>query len=322
MHEKMNSKALIKYKKILLALAIFVSAVVLERLCFKATAGFRPYKILSDLPLDDCYGPKSLPDDEKIQIETILDQPFHYIGHGGCVYCFASEDNKYVIKFFKHQHLSGHHMLEHVPLGRFYAPVKKHIIDGWHAKKAHKRKDFLFTSFELAKAHLPKETALIHLQLSRKGPFSQEIKLYDKIGCVHKIALNKAEFILQRRAELLIPYLIEKEKIGHLDEGQSVIDSLFALIQKRCAAPLLDRDLAVDINFGVVDGMAVEIDTGSFSLLAQAPTQHFINSEIKKVADNLYFSLRKAGAPTLARYVEQSREKLSQSPPHYPLACL
>lgn len=275
-----------------------------ERLCFKATAGFRPYKIISDLPIDARYVGCDLDIQEKAKIEKILSQSFHYIGHGGCVYCFASEDGKYVIKFFKHQHLSGRHILEYIPLQGRLASYRDIVTEKWHRGKAHKRKDFLFTSIRLAFDHLKEETGLIFLQLSRSGPFQKELILFDKIGCKHTIPLKETEFILQKKAEMILPFLFEAERSGRLEEGKKVIDSLFTLLEKREKMGITDRDPALDINFGVVDGMAVEIDVGSFCLTNEDVAYTHQKNDISMMRSSLSEALKKTGALALGNYVK------------------
>src|ERR1700722_581245 len=74
------------------------------RAYYRWTDDFRIANITHDIP----YHPEwdtSLSHEELAQLKSILDQPFTYIGKGAQAYAFASEDGKYVLKFFKFKHL-------------------------------------------------------------------------------------------------------------------------------------------------------------------------------------------------------------------------
>lgn len=304
MKSKRSRKKYLKYT------FFFLLAVGVERFCYQQTAGFRESKILSTLDCEEKWNTAPLTQEKKEQLHAILDQPFYYAGHGGTSYCFASEDGCYVVKFFKHQHLKESSWLSKVKLPSFFEERRQRYLEKKEKKQIHKRRDFLFTSFLLAGEHIPEETGIIHLQLNKSKDFAKELVIYDKIGVQHKIPLDQTEFVLQRKAEMIFPYLYRLIDANKIDEAKRAIDSLFANLQTRCSKGLADRDPHLSINFGYIDGKAVEIDIGSFSLDESLKD----TARQKEVISVIARSLTKKLSARSAHELEEYTNRKLQSP--------
>lgn len=243
-----------------------LTAFGIERWCYMQTGGFRESKILSTNPPEKIWGDDEISIEKQMLIDEILNQPFSYIGKGGTSYCFASLDNNYVIKFFKTRRVEGTSFLSEIRLLPALEKYKLAYVNKQGIKHKHKRKEFLFTSLLLAEKKIPLETAIVHVQLNKNLRGNKDLTIYDKIGVRHTIPLNQTQFVIQRKATMLIPLLIRMTKENRIEEGKQVIDSLFSNLQARCNQGLHDRDPHPSINFGVIDGKVVEVDIGSFSL--------------------------------------------------------
>ena len=81
-----------RYIKVVAFLVLFY---VISLFCEKETEGFSIRRINAAplLPFSN-HG-------NTLLTEEILKQPFHYLARGGQSFVFVSEDQKYVIKFFK-----------------------------------------------------------------------------------------------------------------------------------------------------------------------------------------------------------------------------
>lgn len=246
----MNKKTALKF---ILFIACFI---ILERSCYKATDGFRIYKIASDLPYHAEWD-TGMPTPE---IETLLDQPFYYLASGGQSYAFCSKDNSTVIKFFKHHHMRPDSWTRRIVLPGF--------LDKWRnrtVKKHHKRLVNIFNSGKLAHDEFKEETGIIYLHLNKTHLFNKKINLIDKLGIAHPIDIDAMEFVLQKRAELTFPRLDELKKSKDLETAKRCIDSLLNLMITRSKRGIEDKDPILSRNFGYIDGeRAVEIDIGSF----------------------------------------------------------
>lgn len=174
-------KLLRKFKFIFIfAFAFFL----VERFCRLQTDGFSIAKIIPHHPLK--YEEKA-PSQE---ILKALDQPYHFLDSGVQCYAFVSEDQKTVLKFFKHYHLfPGNQLLEMIPF-----PYKQKIVQ-MREERLHK----IFKSCQIGFDHLQEETGLLltHFTYSE----CPKIKIFDKLGITHELDLSGMEFVLQKKGE-------------------------------------------------------------------------------------------------------------------------
>ncbi len=71
-------------------ISIFLLGIALSDFCHKQTKGFAVSKITRPYPLD-----VNPPPENREEISSALDQPFHYLKKGNSAYVFVSEDRKY-----------------------------------------------------------------------------------------------------------------------------------------------------------------------------------------------------------------------------------
>jgi len=294
--------------KYVMYLVIFIAT---ERLCYLGTGGLRDEKILSKQPI--CTEPQSICEEKYTELQRILNQEFYYIGKGGCCYCFASKDDKYVIKFFKQHHLAENHFIKTVALPRFLEGWrKKHLITR-DKQKAHKRKDYLFTSIKIAETLMEKETGIVHVQLDRSNLFNQNLVFFDKIGVKHTINLRDTEFVIQKKATLIYTYLGDLIQNNQLDKARRAIDSLISNVEARCTKGIHDRDPHPTINFGYHDDEAIEIDLGSYSMNASLKNENDKKMEVTKILKLVQKKLKQFQWLELSDYVNQQIQTISSS---------
>ena len=248
---------LMKRKQIVLKIFIFLTlAILLERIYFLHNRGFSLSKLISKQP--------SIHVSPSPEIDALLDQDFHWMDSGGTCYVFLGEDGKTILKFFKYHQLYFKHFLYHLPfpgasdawrIGTILSREKKH----WH-----KRHPSFFHSCTLVSKHLKEDTGVIYLCPQPNLHFNRNIKLIDAWGIPRYFNLSQTGFALQKKAQLLFPHLEELLKENRIEEGKRAIDSLISLIARRCHKGIGDRDPNLRINFGFVEGKAVEFDIGSY----------------------------------------------------------
>lgn len=231
-----------------------------ERFCHKQTHGFRPYKFHSDLTYNPAWDIPPLSLEEERRVEEILSQPFYFLGSGGESYAFISKDRHFVLKVFKHHHMRTTSWVDQIPLPRWIEPLQER-----YKEKRIDRQNTLFTSCLLAYNRLKQQTGLVYLHLNKTSHLNKTLSLFDPIGILHLVDLDKIEFALQEAATSAYPtlaYLVETQEI----EGAKVrLKSLLDLTISRCKAGVADHD-ARKRNFGFVGEKAIELDLGSFSL--------------------------------------------------------
>lgn len=243
-----------KWTRVAIALLLLVGV---ERFCRHQTAGFRIDKIHSEFNFSSPTA-KKLPS----PIAGRLDQPFHFLGSGVQCYAFLGEDNKTVIKLFKHYH--------NFPIkGSMRTVTLPAILDSWRSQILESRENRLssiFTSCTLAYDNFKEESGLLYIHLQHTDSLNKKITVLDKLGIAHEVDLDKTAFVVQEKAEMLKPKITRLLKEGKLEEARACVHSLYQHIIKRSELGISNHDLRVERNIGFIGNQAVEIDIGSFKV--------------------------------------------------------
>ncbi len=184
--------------------------------------------------------------DEKIS--HLLDQKFTYIGKGSQSFVFLGSDESTVLKFFR--------------CNRYRSFLHSPIAGKMHVREEKWEK--LMASCRIADEELKEESALLFLHLQKSCDLPQEIILEDKLKRSFTVNPNEACFIVQKRAQLLYPFLLECKECHDINTAQMAVSRLFQLINKRQKKGIGDRDAALSKNIGFLDGNPVFIDVGEF----------------------------------------------------------
>lgn len=200
--------------------------------CTKKTDGFSIRRLQTTLSLHN-RGSQEIAD-------KILSQPFHYLDRGGQTFVFLSEDQKYVLKFFK----NGPNAV---------IPLKNH-----HLKKEMKLMRGI-QGYLLAFEKLPQESGLVFLKLDTQKPCRHEIILFDKLGIKHTVNLQKTVFAIQKKGEPLISYLKMTSDVP------AAFEAVKTLIHIRNTQGINDHDSHFHKNIGFIDGKPAFLDPGKFA---------------------------------------------------------
>jgi hypothetical protein len=278
--------------KIALFAACFFAA---ARFCKVQTGNFTLQRITSGLTPRPEWDVASLPFQEQAHIKEILNQPYSYLGKGAQCFVFASQDGQYVIKFFRHDHISPRRWLQMLPFD-------------WARSKAAKKSKKLykdFASYKLAYESFKDETGLIFLHLNKTGDFGQTLDLVDKLGIHHRLPLDQYEFLLQKKASLAYPAIEEMMKLGNVEQARQALTNLVLLLAKRAQKGIADKDPDLNTNFGFIGITPIQIDMGRYR---PAPPK-FDRDEIIRITDNLHQWLM-VRYPDLDRHLKTQIENL------------
>lgn len=202
--------------------------------------------------------PLSPPEQE--HLFKLLDQRFTFLGAGKQCFAFSSEDNEYVIKFFKG------YRLEVAPWLKYLASLPLiHNYYEMQLKKKNKRMNELFSSCKLAYEELQEETGLIFLHLNKTSDLNKKITLVAPHYREYNIYCDDYEFLIQRKARSLCSTFSELKKENKIEEAQTLIDQLLTLILKRLDKGITDFDPFLMHNSGFLKTCAIHIDTGRFA---------------------------------------------------------
>src|SRR5690348_5271745 len=88
-------------KKAFTYLAYALVFCCLTSVCRRITDGFSIARITSEFPPDISWDPSPVAGVDSNEWNSALNQSYRYLGSGGQCFAFLSQDNRYVIKFFK-----------------------------------------------------------------------------------------------------------------------------------------------------------------------------------------------------------------------------
>ncbi len=217
----------------------------------------------------------SITSQEEKHIQTILSQPFTYMGCGAQAYVFFSEDGHSVLKFLKKKRF-------HVPFWMRLFPPLPYTTKKIMAKRNSCVKDF--TSYQIAFNELREETGLILVHLD-KTPLPFTATLIDANKKPHEVSLGEYAFILQKKGDSVYSTLERYVKEGNVSAAQASLTSLVHLLKKRCKKGVADRDPNFSKNYAFLNTQAIEIDIGRLHHGAVRAPQ--ISSDFKAWLQNL-----------------------------------
>lgn len=229
------------------------------RLYFNLTGGFSTDNI-TGMPDIGAFSVQSTAEAEQRQVAEILSQPFYYLGKGCQSYVFESKDHHYVIKFLKLQRFRPHWTLD---LVSFIPQIEKQREEKT-LEKTEKLLDLL-NSWKIAYENIPEETGVIYMHLPDQRLTSQKLKIIDKAGITREVDSRDVAFLLQRKAEMLCPFIKRKMKEGNALAAKKALTSLVTRLVDEYHRGYGDNDHALMQNTGVFDGSPVHIDVGQLT---------------------------------------------------------
>ncbi|HEX4840102.1 MAG TPA: hypothetical protein VFU89_06640 [Rhabdochlamydiaceae bacterium] len=266
-------------------LSLFLIAFnTIEHLCHKQTKGF----FLQRIQFQDEQPQASTPNGITL---SVLNQPFHYFSHGNQCFAFASEDGKYILKFFKYVHPPSPLWTAKIPLVSRFKALRQTRID-----KALWKRNRDFQGYQIAFDRFRSETGLLDIHLHPTTTYPT-ITLYDPLNIVHSLDLNQTPFILQKRTTPIYEQFFSWIEKGEIDALKQGISDLTSLCKARISKQIFDDDVNFYSNFGFCEGKPIQIDPGHFNLnFASSPELPSLFAELKEWFSNNY--------PSMVTYVE------------------
>lgn len=249
----------------------------------KRNVGFSIEKVRSDFAFasDLSEGGFAPSVEEFRNIKEITSQDFHYLSSGNQCYVFVSDDQEYVIKFFKMKHLTPKYWLNYLPLP---------WLEKYRFEKVEKRERVrkeTFDSFRIGYTEMPQQTGLLFVHFQKTHYPQDKISVIDKVGKKHVISLNSVPFVLQRKAEMIYDHINGLMNKGQKLEAISALKSILELIKERSEKGLMDKDGGISGNYGFIGKRPVHIDIGQVVKVdsCKEPTQYL--KEISRVASKM-----------------------------------
>lgn len=258
----------------LVLLALFVGM----RLYFRLTDDFRIGNIQYEMPYHPEWEIPALSEKDQLSLDNILKQKFHYVGKGAQSYVFASDDQLYVIKFFKFKHLRPAWFVDILPDISPFSAYKQKV-----AARKHRKLYGVFSGYKLAYDVDKDNSGLIFIQLNPSKKH-QEITLIDKIGLKRTVDLGEVVYIVQQKGVTLRTALGELLDKGDISTAKSRIGQIFDLYISEYSKGIYDHDHGVMQNAGFVGDRPIHLDVGKLNKDDRMRQPEIYRPDLLKVA--------------------------------------
>jgi hypothetical protein len=206
--------------------------------------GFSVKKISSNLAPRPEWAVDDIPKETQA---AVFGQHYRYLASGTECYAFVSDDGKYVIKFFRMKH---------------YVPSFSDYFKPDRLKRREKNLQTIFNAYKSAYDELREETGLVFVHLNKTKSLKRQMSITDRLGRKHLIDLDRMEFIVQEKAELIftrLKRLMDQGDQGAIDRS---VQAILGLVQRRIDKGFADQDKAVSHNYGFVGDRPIHLDVG------------------------------------------------------------
>ena len=291
-------------QKTLILLLILSAIVGIERFSHFLTDGFGIANIKSDLPFRKSWS-TTISEEDSLESQKALSQNFNYLASGSQSYVFISDDEKYVIKFFKHKRWRMNPIFAFMPLPSALEKKRQR----WKEKKWETVND-TFKSCKVSYELFKKETGVLYVHLNETQNLQKILTVKDKVGLKHKLNLDTLQFALQRKAIPTDVYLLKLKEEGKVDVAEKAVSDMLKFTRKRSELGFSDKDPHLIRNFGFINGQALEIVIGGFHRDPKKDLNYYRSYEIVKIGNKLLPWIEE-NFPEIAPFTEKQIEILS-----------
>jgi hypothetical protein len=210
---------------------------------------------------------KGASEKELEELQGVFAQSFSFLNEGGEFYVFVSQDQKYVIKFFKVRRLTPKYWLNYIPIP---------WLDKKRISKVDERERIRLETFQGLKLAFEKfryQSGLVFLHLFRTDYLKIKIKVIDAQGKSHKISLDSVPFVLQKRVTMLPDYISMLIKEDREDDAVRALCQILDLVKESCLCGFVDDSETVECDYGFIEERAVRVGGGR--LLREEPGSSF-----------------------------------------------
>lgn len=274
-----TKKSKLKFYLLFILFAFILTATL--RIYFRTTDDFRIANITYDIPYRSEWEIPPLTNLEKEQLDNILQQDFIYVGKGAQSYAFASEDERYILKFFKFKHLKPSFLVSILP---DIPPFSEYISQVTLRKN--RKLNSIFQGYRLAYDLNKEESGLLYIQLVPNGQ-EKLVSLIDKIGLKRTVDLGSVVYIIQEQGRTLRSTLDELLANQNVALAKNRISQIFSLYLSEYQKGIYDRDHGVLHNTGFVGERPFHLDVGKLSKDDNMKNPDVYHKDFKKVISRI-----------------------------------
>jgi hypothetical protein len=257
------------------------------RLYYRLTDDFRLANITYELPFDTPWQVPALNPNEYQHLERLLNQRFFYIGKGAQCYAFVSEDDQYVLKFFKFKHLKPNLFIEYLPS---ISPFKKYKQSSIERKR--RKLIGVFNGYDLAFRENRQISQLLYLHLLPTKHLQLKAKVVDKMGLERNICLDEVVFLIQRRGETLRTRLCGLLNQKRVQEAKEAIAQIFEMYILEYKKGIYDHDHGILHNTGFIGNQPFHLDVGKLNKDERMQQVEFYKKDLELVIWRLHIWIK------------------------------
>lgn len=262
-----------KIQKICVRVAPLVLAIAIFRIVLHFNHGFHPWAITRNMP-------ENLVSFEANDVPPldILEKKFYFLAKGKQAFAFQSECGQFILKIPNNHYYRRLQVLKFLPK----IPIinRKIIYNTYKFNKT-------FYSYTIACTDLKDHSAIVYAHLSPSSKLQLSLHLVDSMGREYKVPAAPLAFLVQKKADLVYPYLSSLREKGSFKEAECALDALLNYLEKRCQLGIEDNDPLIRTNLGYIDGKPVQIDIGPFSYDPEIANPNVYQKELLRICSSL-----------------------------------
>lgn len=223
----------------------------------------------------------SLSDEEQSLLNKALNQSYKYIGKGNQSYAFISEDKKFILKFFRFNHLKPSIFLNWLP------PLKPVLnYREYKEKSKQKRLERIFRSYKLAYDQDKDSSALVYIHLNKtENQFNTKLNAIDAMGFSYTIDLDKTVFIVQEKGKTTREVFSELLKRQDVHAVKKLIRNMLYLYVSEYKKGIYDRDHNLMSNTGFIGERPFRLDVGKIQKREDIKNPDVYKKDLQKITD-------------------------------------
>lgn len=199
-------------------------------------------------------------EEERCTLSEIFAQPFSYIGKGAQSYAFVSQDQRYVLKFFKFKHLKPNPLVEILPDFSLFKSFKQK-----YKERKERKLIGVFDGYALAYREDRENAHLIYIHLVPTNYLHLQATVYDKMGFKRTIALDDVVFLIQEKGETLQVRLNHLLSEGRVEEVKKNLSRILMMYLSEYKKGIYDHDHSVLQNTGFIREQPFHLDLGKLN---------------------------------------------------------
>lgn len=271
------------------------------------STGFGIEKIVSRLDYNPSWETITLSERQReLLTQEVFSQKYYYLGAGNHCYAFISEDRKYVLKFFKMQHLLPKGWLNGFPVSLFQKfGIKNETGHRLFAER-------IFTGYKAAYESLQEETGMLYIHLNKSCEFRTMVTLIDNKGKKYPVDIDSFEFIVQKSARKIFEHFTNLLDEGKNDDLRASINSFLQLIASRCEKGFSDPDLSIRNNFGFIGNSAIQFDCATLTEDSSMKYPLNFRHEVMQVVERLN-QWANENCPEITIFIQEEAQRIVNS---------